>query len=122
MIKYLNLLVEYICKECDLKFTTKDGMDLHKSVFHKKESKPKKAKKLVATDYGYPDKTGRYLIQFYPDGKSKSLKEVQLTAGEPTDCIYSLGVFLQIYLKAKKIQPNDQLAPLLLHEGEVQTY
>ena len=52
-------------------------MGLHKSVFHKKEkeSKPKKTEKLVVTKYGYPDKTGRFLIQFYPDGKSKSLKE-----------------------------------------------
>ena len=78
MIKYLNLLVEYICKECDLKFTTKDGMDLHKSVFHKKESKPKKAKKLVATDYGYPDKTGRYFgndprKKYYPWYKKNSI-------------------------------------------------
>ena len=69
--------MDHICETCDEKFHTKEGLDLHHKVSHKKKKKP--AKKPIPkgsiVKEGYLDPTGTFLIGYMPDGKSKTMAQ-----------------------------------------------
>lgn len=73
----------YSCKKCKLNFETEAAQKLHNSVIHKKVpkevKKTKKAKEpLLSRDKkkGYLSPDGQHIIEYFSDGKSKTLGDL----------------------------------------------
>ena len=73
----------YSCKKCKLNFETEAAQKLHNSVIHKKVpkevKKTKKAKEpLLSRDKkkGYLSPDGQHTIEYFSDGKSKTLGDL----------------------------------------------
>tara|TARA_B100001564_G_C20641361_1_gene672304 strand:- start:477 stop:992 length:516 start_codon:yes stop_codon:yes gene_type:complete len=75
--------MSYNCKECNLTFETEAAHKLHISIIHnevpkkvKKSTKKKKEPLLtIKGEKGYLSPDGGHAIAYYPDGKSKLLKD-----------------------------------------------
>ena len=75
--------MSYSCKKCKLEFKTEAAHKLHVSVIHKevpkkvKKATKKKKEPLLSRDgkKGYLSPDGQHVIEYFPDGKSKTLKD-----------------------------------------------